>query len=326
MIDELPSRVDDGPRLVEARGLRKAFGDTTALDGTDVEVPEGAVYLLVGPNGAGKTTFLRHLLGLMRADAGEVEVFGVDPVREEDRVRATLGYVPERRGLGEGPGRMKVRHLLEHHAAYHRSWDPAYARRLCDALEVVEDRAFGDLSKGQARRVQLVMALAHTPPLLLLDEPADGLDPVVRERLLELLAEHLHDHPATVLYCTHHPHEAETLADHVGVIRDGRMAFEGRREDLQRNLRRYRLRPPEDWNGRRPDVPVLRERRSEAEVAWVAWGEEAEVVRALEGAGAEVRGADGLSLEEAVLALMRAGSGPGADRSTDEERQPEGTA
>lgn len=301
---ELPSRVAEGPRAVEARGLRKAFGDTTALDGTDVTVPEGAVYLLVGPNGAGKTTFLRHLLGLMRPDAGDLAVFGLDPGGEEARVRASLGYVPERRGLGEGPGRMKVRHLLDHHAAYHPAWDPSYARRLCDALEVVEDRPFGNLSKGQARRVQLVQALAHKPPLLLLDEPADGLDPVVRGRLLQLLAEHLHDHPATVLYCTHHPHEAETLADHVGVIREGRMAYEGRRDDLQRRLRRYRLRPPADRDGRRPDVPVLRERRSEAEAAWVAWGEEEEVRRAIEDAGGEVQEVSGLGLEEAVLALM----------------------
>jgi ABC-2 type transport system ATP-binding protein len=313
VIHELPSRIDDGPRAVEARGLRKAFGDTTALDGTDVTVPEGAVYLLVGPNGAGKTTFLRHLLGLMRSDAGELRVLGLDPGRDESRVRASLGYVPERRGLGDGPGQMKVRHLLDHHGSYHPAWDRAYARRLCDALEVVADREFGDLSKGQARRVQLVQALAHRPPLLLLDEPADGLDPVVRERLLGLLAEHLHDHPATVLYCTHHPREAETLVDHVGVICDGRMAYEGRLDDLQRRLRRYRLRPPPDWNGRRPDVPVLQERRSATETAWVAWGEEKEVRRAMEAAGADVRETSGLSLEEAVLALMKAGGGSGVD-------------
>lgn len=311
-IDKLPSRVADGPRAVEARGLRKAFGDTTALDGTDVTVPEGAVYLLVGPNGAGKTTFLRHLLGLMRSDAGDLTVFGLDPAREGARVRASLGYVPERRGLGDGPGRMKVRHLLDHHAAYHPAWDASYARHLCEALEVVEERSFGDLSKGQARRVQLVQALAHQPPLLLLDEPADGLDPVVRERLLGLLAEHLHDHPATAVYCTHHPHEAEALADHVGVIREGRMAYEGRRDDLQRRLRRYRVRPPDDRDGRRPDVPVLRERRSESEVAWVAWGEEGQVRRAIEDAGGEVREASGLGLEEAVLALMETEAGPRA--------------
>ncbi len=308
-IHELPSRVADGPRAVEARGLRKAFDDTTALDGTDVTVPEGAVYLLVGPNGAGKTTFLRHLLGLMRPDAGDLTVLGLDPAREEARVRASLGYVPERRGLGDGPGRMRVSHLLDHHAAYHPAWDASYARHLCETLEVVEERSFGDLSKGQARRVQLVLALAHKPPLLLLDEPADGLDPVVRQRLLGLLAEHLHDHPSTVVYCTHHPHEAEALADHVGVIRDGRMAYEGRRDDLQRRLRRYRLRPPAGREGRRPEVPVLRERRSEAEVAWVAWGEEEEVRRAIEDAGGEVRAASGLGLEEAVLALMKTETG-----------------
>ncbi len=116
---------------------------------------------------------------------------------------------------------MTCRGLLKHVAAYYPTWDHPYADRLSLAFGLRLDRNVATLSKGESRRLQLVLALAHRPPVLLLDEPTDGLDPVVRSRTLSLLAEHLADTPTTILISTHHIHELESLADHVGVCGTG---------------------------------------------------------------------------------------------------------
>lgn len=307
MKTDLPNQVSDGPRAVEASGLTKSYGRTRALGGADMSVPEGAFYLLVGPNGAGKTTTLRLLLDLARRDAGELRVFGLDPEREGGRIRAQVGQVPERRGFGTGPGRLRVRDLLAHHASYRPDWDGEYEERLCRELDVQRVRRFGDLSKGQARRVQLVMALAHRPPLLLLDEPTDGLDPMVRERVLERIADHLAASPTTVLLSTHHPHEAEGLADHVGVMRRGRIRAQAPRSLLEDRLRRYRMSLPEGEAADGLPVPVLRSRRSGRTATCVVLGDEAEVRERLRGAGVEVREVEPLTLEESALALLEEG-------------------
>ena len=171
--------------------------------------------------------------------------------------------------------------LLRHAAAFYPAWDPAYADHLARALGVRPHRRVGALSKGETRRLQLVLALAHRPALLLLDEPTDGLDPVVRNRALALLAEHLADSPTTVLISTHHLHELESLADHVGVLRDGRLVAQMPRDELQRTVRRYRVEVPEGWEaprGAAGDRAAALQRR--ARRAWTLVGEERDVADA----------------------------------------------
>lgn len=305
-----------GRRAVRTRGLVKRFGSTVALAGLDLDVPEGAVYVLVGANGAGKTTTLRILLDLLRPDRGEAAVLGLDPREEGARIRAGIGYVPE--GRETGYGWMRVSRLLAFHAAYFPAWDEEYAARLSGALELRLDRPFGELSKGQARRVQLVMALSHRPPLLMLDEPTDGLDPVARDRVLGLVAEHLEETPTTVLLSTHLVHEAERLADHLGVMTDGRLEIQVPRSGLRERLRRYHLRLPEVWSSDpETELPVVAGERSGRDLRWLVWGSEEEVVAALEAAGASVEQVSAVTLEEAAVALLGrrpvgAGEIPGA--------------
>jgi ABC-2 type transport system ATP-binding protein len=163
----------------------------------------------------------------------------------------------------------------------------------------------GGLSKGQTRRVQLVLALAHRPPLLLLDEPTDGLDPVVRRRTLTLLAEHLADTPTTVLVSTHHVHELDTLADHVGVLNEGRLVAQMPRDDLQRTVRRYRMEVPEGWVPPPELQPAdLRRSRAGRDAQCTLMGEEREVVERLASTGAHVRDVLPLHLEDAALAFL----------------------
>jgi ABC-2 type transport system ATP-binding protein len=288
---------------VTTRGLSKRYDDEVALDAVDLQVPDGAVFVLLGANGAGKSTALKLLLNLERADSGVAEVFGLDTSRHGPQVRAQVGYVPERHDAGY-PW-MTCGRLLQHVAAYYPAWDHGYAERLTRALDVRRERKIGGLSKGDTRRLQLVLALAHRPPLLLLDEPTDGLDPIVRKRVLALLAEHLADSPTTVLTTTHHIHEVESLADHVGVLRAGRLVAQMTRDALQRTVRRYRIELPDGWEAPRDLVVASpRSRRATREVQWTVVGEEREVTDRLTGSGARVREVTSLPLEDAALALL----------------------
>ncbi len=295
----LPKELDAAPYAVRTESLTKRFGTTEALGGLDLQVPEGAVYLLVGPNGAGKSTTIRILMNLLKADSGTARVFSLEPGPD---VRARIGFVPERHDRGYAW--MKVGQTLDHHAAYRPTWDAAYAKHLADAFEVEPDRKFGDLSKGQARRVQLLLALAHRPPLLLLDEPTDGLDPVMRDETLALLAGHLAESPTTVLISTHRVYEMEGMADHVGVLHQGRLLAQTSRERLHRMLRRYLVEVPEGWTAE-PDLEgVVRKAGNGRELQWTVWGEEAEVSERFARAGGTVRAVTPLSLDDAAITLL----------------------
>jgi ABC-2 type transport system ATP-binding protein len=296
-------QLDEGYIAVRTTALTKRYGRLTALDGIDLQLPEGSVYLLVGPNGAGKTTLLRILMDLVTASSGTAELMGLDSRRDGPRLRAQVGYVPERHDWGYGW--MTVGRLLDHHRIYFPGWDAEYARHLAEAFDLRPEQRYGKLSKGQARMVQLVMALAHRPPVLLLDEPTDGLDPVMRDELMGHLAEHLAETPTSVLVSTHLVHEFERMADHIGVIRGGRLRAQMPIDLLRRKLLRYRAEVPEGWGGAESlDGAVLRHSGGTREILWTVWGEPADVQEALSASGATVREAAPLSLDEAAIALL----------------------
>ncbi|MDQ3282873.1 MAG: ABC transporter ATP-binding protein [Acidobacteriota bacterium] len=288
---------------VTTHGLSRRYGREIALDAVDLRVPEGAVYLLAGANGAGKSTAMKVLLNLVRPDGGRAEVFGLDTALHGPQVRAQIGYIPEQHA--HDYAWMTCGRLIQHVAAHYPSWDHAYAARLADVFGVRAERKIGTLSKGESRRLQFVLALGHRPPLLLLDEPTDGLDPLVRNRTLAQLAEHLADTPTTVVLATHHIQEVESLADHVGVLRGGRLVAQMTRDELRRTVRRYRFEVPEGWEAP-PELRVasLRRSRGGREVQWTLIGEPDEITARLAGAGASVRDVAPLALEEAALAFL----------------------
>jgi ABC-2 type transport system ATP-binding protein len=302
MTMQLPTLLP-GPHAVATHGLVKQYGREPALRGIDLQVPEGGVYVLIGPNGAGKTTVLNILLDLVRASGGTAEVLGMDTRRRGQEVRAQVGYVPERPEWGYGW--MKVGRLMEHHATFYPTWDREYAARLVRAFDVRLDRRVGKQSKGQTRRLQLLLALAHRPPVLVLDEPTDGLDPIMRDEALGLLTEHIADTPTTTLISTHLIQEAERLAEYVAMLRSGRLLTQASRESMRLKLRHYRADVPDGWAGV-PDLngTVAQRAGLGREIHWLVWGEEQEITARLTRAGATVRGVTPATLEEATLALL----------------------
>jgi len=303
MRETLIQSLDDRSLAVRLRGVEKSFRKKAALRGVDLSVPDGSVYVLVGPNGAGKTTSLRVLLDLVRADRGTTEVLGVPVPEEGPWARAQIGFVPDAHDFGYIT--LPVEAFLAHHRSYFPTWDDAYADRLSQLLEIPMDSPFGRLSKGQARRVQLVMALAHRPPLLLLDEPTDGLDPLARDLFLSLLTDHLAQTPTTVLISTHLVHEIEGLGDHLGVIKKGRVVAQLPREALQAKLRQFRATVPEEWQAP-PEIEAaaIRRRQSQREIQWTLWGDPEELSARLAASGATVQEAEPLTLDLATRALL----------------------
>jgi ABC-2 type transport system ATP-binding protein len=293
-----------GEAAIATHGLAKRYGKEIALAGIDLRAPEGAVYLLAGANGAGKSSLLRILLNQLSPSAGSASVLGLDPRRDGPTIRAEVGYVPETHQIGYRW--MSVGRLLDHMASYYPRWDQSYADQLTRRLDIRPDRKLSTLSKGQGRRVQLIAALARRPRLLLLDEPTDGLDPVARDEVMGLITEHLADTGCTVLVSTHLIYEVERIADHIGVLNRGELIAQLPREDLQRKMRLYRATGPEGWVGPADLTGVMKRAALGREIHWTVWGEERDVAARITDSGGVVRDVAPLTLDDAVVTLMRA--------------------
>jgi ABC-2 type transport system ATP-binding protein len=228
--------------VIEIAGLTRTFGAKAALADVQLSVPRGCVFGLVGVNGAGKTTLIKHVLGLLKAESGSVRVFGRDPARDPAGVLVRVGYLSEEPDL---PGWMRVRELIRYTRAFYPSWDPAFAEELRSSFAIDPAARVKHLSKGQRARVGLLLALAHRPELLVLDEPSSGLDPIVRRDILGAIIRTIAEEGRTVLFSSHLLHEVERVADRIALIDRGQVVFSGALELIKQNHHRFTLRVPE---------------------------------------------------------------------------------
>jgi lipooligosaccharide transport system ATP-binding protein len=216
---------------IELSGVVKRFGPITAVDGLDLEVPEGICLGLLGPNGAGKSTTMRLLTGQARADAGELRVLGHDLPGESKPARAKMGVVPQLDNLDVD---VTVEDNLAVYARLYRVKDVGAAVDRALDLARLRDRrrdAVDELSGGMRRRLLLARGLVHEPQLVLLDEPTVGLDPQIRTELWTLIGQ-LKARGTTILMSTHYIEEAERLADEVAVMHRGKIISRGRPAEL----------------------------------------------------------------------------------------------
>ncbi len=212
---------------IECHGLTKAFGTLTAVRGLDARVEQGSVVGFLGPNGAGKSTTIRMMLGLSVPTAGTVRVFGTDP--REPAVRGRIGYVPGELRLDD---RMTVAETLESWGRLRDHRETSYRDELIERLSVDQSKRVASLSTGNRRKVALVGALMARPELLILDEPTNGLDPLVQHELLTILGEAAGS-GATIFLSSHVLSEVERVADSAIVIRQGEIVADGPIEDLR---------------------------------------------------------------------------------------------
>jgi ABC-2 type transport system ATP-binding protein len=218
--------------ILRTTDLSKRFGHTPVLDRLTLEVTEGSVYGLVGPNGAGKTTTIKILMNIIEPTSGRAEIFGADSRRLLPQHFARIGYVSENQEL---PDWMTVDYFLAYLRPFYPAWDDGRARELLEQFHLPRRRKLRDLSRGMRMKASLVSSLAYRPKILVLDEPFSGLDPLVRDELIEGLVESAEE--TTILISSHDLAEIESFASHLGYLDHGRLQFS---DDMSSLLERFR--------------------------------------------------------------------------------------
>lgn len=214
---------------IEARGLRKAFGPTVALDGIDLDVPEGRVVGLIGPNGAGKTTALNAILGLIPYQ-GQLSVFGRDPWTGRDELVRDVAFISDVAVL---PRWIRVSQLLDFVGGVHPRFDRAKAEAFLTKTDIRRTSKVRELSKGMVTQLHLAVIMAIDARLLVLDEPTLGLDILVRKQFYDTLLNDYFDKTRTILVTTHQVEEIQDVLTDVLFINRGRIVFESRMEDFE---------------------------------------------------------------------------------------------
>ena len=216
--------------VLEFENIRRAYKrGEQVLDGVSFAVERGEVVGLLGRNGAGKTTLLRIAMGMIEAQQGTVRVFGADPHAEPVEVKRRVGYVSEDQIL---PAFLRVRDVIDLHRGLFPTWDSALENELSERFRIPWDTKVKSLSKGQARQVALLCAVAHRPELLILDEPAGGLDPAARREFLETSIQLLNESGSTILFSSHYMSDVERLAGRVVMLDEGKVLIDSPLDDL----------------------------------------------------------------------------------------------
>ena len=225
---------------IQTEQLSRRFGRAEVLHAVDLAVPEGAIYALVGPNGEGKTTLIKLLMNILRPTSGTARVEGVDSRELTGAAFQRIGYVSENQDLPDG---MTVQGMLDYLRAFYPQWDRGLEQQLVRQFDLPRDRKLKQLSRGMRMKAAFASSLAYRPALLILDEPFSGLDPLVRDELIESLLERA---PETTIFLSFHDlAEIESFASHVGYLEQGRLLFSDEMSVLSERFREVTVTLPE---------------------------------------------------------------------------------
>ncbi|MEQ1857073.1 MAG: ABC transporter ATP-binding protein [Longimicrobiales bacterium] len=289
---------------IELSGVSWRAGKSFELTDVSLRVPVGSIYGFLGPNGSGKTTTIRTFLGMLKPDRGDIRVLGKEVPRAMREILACVGYVPERPHVYPA---LTVAEQVRYHSAFFPTWDRGWADELTNRLQLDPDRKIARMSKGEAGKLLLLLALGQRPSLLVLDEPTDGLDPVVRRDVLATVLDYVGETQATVLISSHLVHELERICDWVGVMDRGRVVTEMPMQHFKNGIKRLRVvGAPVSV----PDAPfVVLSRQSDngagSTETWIVRGWEPPMSYFIEGVGGTVRDVFDLDLEESFVELLR---------------------
>ena len=224
--------------MIEVNQLVKNYGNFRALDGVNMNVGVGDIYGLVGPNGAGKSTLIRHLTGILKQDAGEVFIQGM-PVYENRRVKENMAYIPDELFYFLQADALEMKRYYQ---GIYPSFDEKMFYRMQEFFPEIDiHRSIRRLSKGMQKQVAFWLAVCCRPKLLILDEPLDGLDPVMRRQVWSILMAEVTEHGMTALVSSHNLRELEDVCDHVGIMNHGKIIIERSLSELQENISKIQV-------------------------------------------------------------------------------------
>lgn len=227
--------------MIEVRNVMKEFDGFRALDDMSMTVPTGAVYGLVGPNGAGKSTIIRHLTGIYRQDAGEITIDGT-PVFENPEVKSRIAYIPDDIFYYANAS---IREMMDFYRSIYPHFDAERFKKLADVFGLDPKRQMRRLSKGMQKQAAFWIAVSLRPEILILDEPVDGLDPVMRRRIWSIIMADVAENGTTVLVSSHNLRELEDVCDSVGIMNKGKIMIERSLNELQENIVKIQLALPD---------------------------------------------------------------------------------
>ena len=228
--------------MIEVKNVTKRFDGFAALRDLTMTVPTGAVYGLVGPNGSGKSTIIRHITGIFRQDAGEVLVDG-QPVYENPAVKARIAYIPDDVFYFPQAG---VRDMMQYYKGIYPRFDAGRYEKLKEVFQLDERQPIRRMSKGMQKQAAFWLAMCQMADVMVLDEPVDGLDPVMRRQIWGLLMADAAERGLTVLVSSHNLRELEDVCDHVGILDHGHLLLERSLSELQENIAKVQLALPDD--------------------------------------------------------------------------------
>ena len=215
--------------MLEMKNVTKTFDGFKALDDLSLTVPRGAVYGLVGPNGAGKSTAIRHLTGVYRPDCGEILMEG-QKIYENNAIKARIGYIPDE--IFYFPS-ASLEEMRRYYRSMYPKFDDALFERLYDVFQLPKKGQIRRFSKGMQKQAAFHLTICCRPDVMILDEPVDGLDPVMRRQVWSLILSDVAQHETTVLISSHNLRELEDVCDHVGIMDHGKMLLERSLADMQ---------------------------------------------------------------------------------------------
>lgn len=224
--------------IIEIRGVAKSFKNKAVLKGVDLTVRKGEIYAFLGRNGAGKTTTIEMLLGLLDRDAGDLKVLGLDPRKQAIEIRRRVGYMAEDQTMY---GWMKISEICAFLEPFYPTWNRDLVRKYESQFDLDPNQHIRNLSKGQNARLALLLALAHQPELVILDDPTLGLDPIMRKELMRDVIDHLQGAGVTVFFSSHLLYEIEPIADRVAILDHGVIVREEATDSLREDVKRFIL-------------------------------------------------------------------------------------
>ncbi len=295
-----------GPKnnAIELKDVCYSAGRSFEIRDLTLNVPYGSIYGFLGPNGSGKTTTIRLFTGMHQATSGEITVLGHSIPKKAPNAMARIGYVPETPHIYKA---LTVAESIRYHASFFPTWDDEWAAELLDRMALDSDQRVGRLSKGETGKLIILQALAQKPDLLVLDEPTDGLDPVVRRDVLTAILDYVSVAGATVFISSHLVHELERICDWVGVMDHGDLVAELPMQSFKNGIKRIRVTDPPDAPGDTPFVLLSRAATNglSSGETWIVRGWQAPMTQYFDGVGATIREVVDLDLEEGFVELLR---------------------